>query len=294
MQPLITSLRRQKRRSHGILVFAFCLRRQIGGKGLEVKVTSKRKKVDLRPYLLVLYISVCDAKVVLLQEIQMIAHFVKDTLPFGSFLRKAKRQHHQHEGQRNPSTRSNRRVPSFQWFCECFQLLQSANDLMSFCTSVFATSRCTAKKDHVMIMFVHKVLSSWNEMERMSYDPNFAFRSCSSWSECRHWNSEPLCCGESEKPSWWTLSMNPAALKLRYRAGSVWDPVRHLLLRAKTVPFSLACLCHLKHMETHWTGWLLIPGKRCCCWCVKCRHMMKCVLARWRAEDQLFMMKLYS
>lgn len=56
-----------------------------------------------------------------------------------------------------------------------------------------------------VIMFVHKILSSLITMEWMFYDPNFAFWSCSSWSECRYWNSELLCCSESEKLSWWTF-----------------------------------------------------------------------------------------
>lgn len=48
------------------------------------KVTWMTTKLDV--YLLVLYISVCDAKVVLLQQIEMVAHFVKHKLALGSFL----------------------------------------------------------------------------------------------------------------------------------------------------------------------------------------------------------------
>lgn len=40
----------------------------------------------LDSYLLILYISVCDAKVVLLQEIEVITYFIKEHLPLGSFL----------------------------------------------------------------------------------------------------------------------------------------------------------------------------------------------------------------
>lgn len=50
-------------------------------------------------YLLVLYISVCDAKVVLLQQIEMVTHFVKHKLALGAFLEQIKQKLIQHEGQ---------------------------------------------------------------------------------------------------------------------------------------------------------------------------------------------------
>lgn len=65
----------------------------------DLNVTEEKRKLDLCPHLLVLYISVCDAKVVLLQQIEMVTHFVKHKLALGSFLEKTKQQLVQHEGQ---------------------------------------------------------------------------------------------------------------------------------------------------------------------------------------------------